>query len=156
MRAKGFATALLGYDKVSVSQRVGDMEKQLNDATQEIGRLRVQLAQAEANSEALNATVAAMRRQQIQVLTGGDATAPVTVLVGPTDSLGVIAGLIDALEGSTHFSPQFRVFRDGFYRVDGRTHDRMKLVAWLRSQSSVHDIAVDDETLHVVPGGVSA
>lgn len=155
MRAKGFGTALLGYDKVSVSQRVGDMEKDLGEATQEIERLQAQLAQANANNEALNATVAAMRRQQIQALMGSDATTPVTVLVGPTDSLGVIAGLIDALEGSTYFTPQFRVFRDGFYRVDGRAHDRAKLIEWLRGQSSVHDIAVDEETLHVVPGGVS-
>ena len=156
MRAKNFGTALFGYDKISVSQRMAEMEKELEEATKEIEQLRAQLARTEARNEELNATVAAMRRQQIQVLTGNDDAAPVTVLVGPTDSLGVITGLIDALEGSPHLMVQFRIFRDGFYRIDGRAHDRAKLVEWLRSQSAVRNIAVDQETLHVVPRGVSA
>lgn len=156
MRTRRFDVRLFGYERSAVNDRLAELERELQDSKSEAGRLRARLSQAESQKEELSVTVAAMRRQQIQMVSRSGMGEPVSVIVGPADSLGLITGLIDALEGSPHFSAQFRVFRDGFYRVDGQAHDRANLLGWLKGQTGVRDVSADEETLHVLPRGVSA
>lgn len=156
MRARLFGSQLFGYEKRAVDQKIRSLQMELDAASEKVLDLEGQLSLMEAQKDELTVTVAAMRRQQIQVTRAADSSEAVTVMVGPTDVLGVIAGLIDSLDGSPHLSVGFRMFRDGFYRVDGRAHDKDKLISWLRSQSAVRDVVVDQETLHVFPKGVSA
>jgi hypothetical protein len=156
VQKEGLSRQLFGYSKSVVDARLKSLRKELENTQQRLQQVQAQLAKAEAEREELAITVAAMRRQHIQVAAGTGPGDPVTVVVGPTDSLGMITGLIDALEGSPHLSVQFRVFRDGFYRVDGQAHDRIKFIGWLRAQSAVRDVVVDEELVHVSPLGVSA
>jgi hypothetical protein len=78
---------------------------------------------------------------------------PVVVVVGPTTSLPPIEPVVDALEQAPGLSIEFRLFRDGVYRVDGRVSSRGQLARWLEGQPGVESVFVDGETLHVfVPG----
>lgn len=156
MRADGFETQLFGYSRSSVDRRIRGMQQEVEELTRQVADLRAKLSKAESSKEELSIALAAMRRQHIQVATQSGVSEPVTVMVGPTDSLGVITGIIDFLEGSPHLQVQFRVFRDGFYRVEGQAHDRGKLIGWLRSQSDVRDLSVDQEMIHIVPRGIPA
>lgn len=156
MRRDRFERQFFGYARSSVNESMKICEQKLADAEQQVSELKIRLANAESQKEELAITVAAMRRQHIQSVSLSGAGESITVVVGPTDSIGRITGLIDALEGSPHLAVRFRVFRDGFYRVDGQAHDRDKLIGWLRAQSLVRDIAVDHELVHVSPRGVPA
>ncbi len=156
MRRNRFERQFFGYAKSSVDEKMKICEQKLADAEQQVSELTVRLAKAESQKEELAITVAAMRRQHIQSVSMSGAGESITVIVGPTDSIGHITGLIDALEGSPHLAVRFRVFRDGFYRVDGQAHDRNKLIGWLRAHSLVRNIAVDQELVHVSPRGVPA
>lgn len=156
MRTPSFSKQLFGYSLKDVDARVKQLQQSYEEARDEVEDLTNKLARLESQKEELAITVAAMRRQQIHVSSREGAGEPVTVLVGPTDSISGIANLIDALEGSPHLAVRFRVFRDGFYRVDGEAHDRTKLLGWLRAQSDVRELSIDQETVHVSPRGVSA
>ncbi len=156
MRKNRFERQFFGYAKSSVDESMKICEQKLADAEQQVSELKIRLANAESQKEELAITVAAMRRLHVQTVSLSGSGESITIIVGPTDSIGHIAGLIDALEGSPQLEVKFRVFRDGFYRVDGQAHDRDKLIGWLRAQSLVRDIAVDHELVHVSPRGVPA
>lgn len=97
-----------------------------------------------------------MRRQHVQRINGLGSLygQTVTLMMGPTDSLTSITRLIDALDGCPHLMAHFRVFRDGFYRIDGTAVDMDRLVSWLNRLPDVRETVVEGESVHIVPRGV--
>ncbi len=83
----------------------------------------------------------------------GDAAVwnPVVVLVGPCTGIASIGDLIVDLESSPHLRVSFRLFRDGFYRVDGHAADRVQLGEWLGARRDVQSVVDDASALHVRP-----
>ncbi|MCY0896520.1 MAG: hypothetical protein OWS03_09560 [Alicyclobacillaceae bacterium] len=153
MGAQTFGRQWLGFRREVVLRELAAYEQEMADLRAKLAEAEQRWQRAEAEREELSLTLAAMRRQQLQPLSSGSASMqPAIVLVGPTDVLGPITLVVDALESSPHFTPRFRVFRDGFYRVDGETADRTKLIDWLRALPEVRETRQDQETIHVVPG----
>ena len=76
---------------------------------------------------------------------------PVMILVGPCAGIASIDGLIREIDEAPHLEVGFRLFRDGFYRVDGQTDDRSDVGTWLSAQASVQSVVDDGTTLHVRP-----
>lgn len=83
----------------------------------------------------------------------GDAAVwnPVVLLVGPCAGIASIGDLIVDLESSPHLRVSFRLFRDGFYRVDGHAADRVQLGEWLGARRDVQSVVDDASALHVRP-----
>ncbi len=157
MRKYRFAKQLFGFEKSAVYRVLDELETEIAELAEKVESLGDQLKESTAQREELSLTIAAMRRQHIQMFAQKDGNVePVTVMIGPTRTLGDITGLIDSMEGCPHLIPKFRVFRDGFYRVDGSAVDKDRLITWLHSLSDVRDTIVEGETLHVLPRGESA
>jgi hypothetical protein len=151
--AQTFGRQWLGFRREVVLREVAAYEQEIADLRAKLEEAEQRWKRAEAEREELSLTMAAMRRQQLHRPSSADTLLqPVIVLVGPTDVLGPITLVVDALESSPHFTPRFRVFRDGFYRVDGETADRTKLVDWLCALPDVRETHLEQETIHVVPG----
>lgn len=74
---------------------------------------------------------------------------PVVILVGPTDSYASVEEIIDRIDDAPGLRVDFRLFRDGVYRVDGRTPDTVALAALLQRLPGVRAVTIEGETLHV-------
>lgn len=157
MRKYRFGKQLFGFEKTAVYRVLDELETEIAELTAKVDSLGDQLKESTAQREELSLTIAAMRRQHIQMFAQKDGNVePITVMIGPARALGDITGLIDSMEGCPHLIPKFRVFRDGFYRVDGSAVDKSRLITWLHSLAEVRDTIVEGETLHVLPRGESA
>ncbi len=76
---------------------------------------------------------------------------PTSVIVGPCAGIASIERLVDQLDAAPGFDVRFRAYQGGFYRLDGQALDPSALAQWVSTQPGVECVAVDDETLHVVP-----
>jgi hypothetical protein len=146
---------LFGYSRAEVKRRIKTFEAQISDATSALEAARQEIARLEARVEEQEVIIAALRRKIIEVSdgSGNGLTEPIEILIGPVNVLGSIAGLIDDLEAMPHLTPKFRVYRDGFYRVDGTTDNILAVVRWLEAHSETGDVVVQDDAIHVLPKG---
>ena len=76
---------------------------------------------------------------------------PLIILVGPCAGIASIDGLIREIDEAPHLEVGFRLFRDGFYRVDGHTDDRTEVGTWLSARTGVQSVVDDGTALHVRP-----
>jgi hypothetical protein len=76
---------------------------------------------------------------------------PVMILVGPCRGIASIDELIRDIDDAPHLRAGFRLFSDGFYRVDGHTDDRAQIGNWLSARTGVQSVVDDGTTLHVRP-----
>jgi hypothetical protein len=130
-------------------------DTQLNEAAVAVQVAEERIARLESEIEEFKVTVAGLRRKlaQDKDTADGDVTEPVVVLVGPVEMLGAITGLVDDLETVPNLVPRFRVYRDGFYRVEASTSNLLAVVRWLESREDVGEVVVQDDAIHVVPKG---
>ena len=147
---------LFGYRRKKVDRRVSQLEESVKQAQLHATDLANQLKALRAENEELQTSLASMRRLHVHLASQSEHPEAVMVMVGPTDTLSPIVRLIDAIDEYPDFSIRFRFFRDGFYRVDGFVQDKKRLLEWLQSSADVHQITVEEETIHVVPKGFSA
>lgn len=75
----------------------------------------------------------------------------VVVLIGPCEGLMGVASLVREMEDFPGLEVEFRLFKEGVYRVDGEIADLESLAKWLRDRPDVVSVALDDHTVHVLP-----
>lgn len=146
-----FDRQLFGYKRTQVNRRLQQMKQELSEAMQQIENLSAKVLKAEEERDLLTATVYAMRRQQFNAVTPSNSEESIIILIGPSDSLAPIMNLIDHLERAPNLKIAFRVFRDGFYRIDSRCSNMREFIAWLKLQDHIRHVEVDGETIHVIP-----
>lgn len=78
-----------------------------------------------------------------------DAEQPVSIVMGPSETLSPIVELIQALERAPGLAIDARAFRDGFYRVEGRMVSRTQLADWLGRQPGVASIRIEGDAVQV-------
>ena len=147
-----FRRQLFGYNRNDVKKRLKLCENELHDSVARLEAANARIAGLEADIEEYKITVDSVRRQLAQASTTAGAE-PIALMIGPTDNLAVISALVDGLEAMTSLTPQFRVYRDGFYRLDGVTTNRLGVIDWLRSHLDVAVVDDRGDALFVQPRG---
>ncbi|QQE79323.1 hypothetical protein [Alicyclobacillus sp. SO9] len=161
--ANGLGLQLFGYRRTKVDRRLKSLKKTLDDAQKNqeelqkaLQDLSLQVKTLRAEKEEYAAALATVKRQQLDTFAETPTSFPMTVMVGPTDTIAPITGLMDALDDCPYLNVRFRLFRDGVYRVDGIATDPVSLLSWLRKRPDVQFLDNDKGTIHVMPKEVSA
>jgi regulator of replication initiation timing len=158
MANSGYGVQLFGYRRVRVNRKIKSLERSLQEALADSEQLQksvqdlsLELKSLRAEKEEYRTAVMSLKRQQMDVVSEERPTVPMTVMVGPTDTVALIAHLMEALDNCPHLTVRFRLFRDGYYRVDGVTTDPVSLLSWLQKRPEVQVLDRDKGTIHVVP-----
>ncbi|MHB1684823.1 MAG: hypothetical protein ACYCYO_18685 [Bacilli bacterium] len=151
------STSVFGYRRTEVDRTIASLKDDSARMKAELERSRARIEQLQGDLEEYKVTVATLRRQRVDTPQGADAAVkPLTLMIGPTDTLGIIVTLVEDIETSPEMMIRFRVFRDGFYRIDGYTKDYTSMIAKLQNRSDIRSLTVNGETLHIMPKGKSA
>ena len=149
----GFGRAVLGYPRAEVEQRLAALQEEVERERRELESAAARIAEMEARAEEREVAIAALRRQRAQVEGHFANTNPVVVMIGPVAALQPLVELIDDLEEAPGLSIQFRIFRDGFYRVDGYASDAAALRQWFEVHPRVRSAVFENGALYIAPKG---
>lgn len=145
-----FSIRLLGYDRTEVEQQIANLQAKLDELTTAYEDSKQQVGQLQAYIEDYEIRLASARRDRAQALSqSGFKPSNIIVLIGPVSTFSSIAPLADTLDKLPDLSIQFRVFRDGFYRIDAWIENVDSLTKWLQSQTGVRAVHCEQDTLHV-------
>jgi regulator of replication initiation timing len=156
--ASGYGIELFGYQRARVNKKIKNLERSLKEALansealeKSLQDLSLEVKSLRAEKEEYRAALMSLKRQQMVVTSEHRATIPMTVMVGPADTMSLVTGIMDALDNCTFFTVRFRLFRDGYYRADGVAADPVSLVTWLQKRPDVQLVDHDKGTIHVIP-----
>ena len=149
-----FSRSMFGYDKEDVDRKLQEIKDDAERNRRELAAAQARVAELEAHAEEDRVMIAALRRQRSQTETDVYTfTTPLVIMVGPSHSLSMIASLMDDIENLPHFTADSRVFKDGFYRVNGQTSDADAVVQWHQRRSDVRAVTRKGDAIQVVPKG---
>ncbi len=149
-----FETQLFGYHRSKVNRKFQQMQNELLEVSQQLQTLTKKLESSDRERNELGALVAAMKQHNVETVNQLISHSSLVILVGPSDSIASLAKVIDLLEHVPNLTISFRIFRDGFYRVDGQSEKINQIASWLKLQEDVHEVEINGETIHVIPTAI--
>lgn len=149
-----FSRNFLGYRRAEVDAAIERLERSAVECAREVDTLKAEISRLEEAVEGDKLTIASLRRM-VDALTRqqGDAAVPVTIMIGPVNSVSAVVNLVEGIENLDTFTVRFQVFRDGFYRFDGYTNHTGSIIEWLQEHEDVSTVHHDKETIFVALKG---
>lgn len=146
-----FGTRWFGYDRSEVDEMMKQIDIYVTKLEGELKDAQERIRELEAETEQFEVRMAALRRERRSAMTGENAhQQSITIILGPASTFAKIAGVADDVETVECLNIRFRVFRDGFYRIDALTDKQQVVVAWFEQHPVTREVRVDQETIHVI------
>jgi hypothetical protein len=146
-----FGTRWFGYDRSEVDEMMKQVDLYATKLEGELKDAQERIRELEAETEQFEVRMAALRRERRAATTGDNSQQQsITIILGPASTFAKIAVVADDVESVDCLSIRFRVFRDGFYRIDAMTDKLQVVVAWFEEHPGTREVRVDQETIHVI------
>lgn len=145
-----FNRELFGYARDEVDQELSRLSSAQEHLQRDFTHLQGRLRAVEADRETQRLVLAELRRTAYRLSQHGDIPQePVLIMVGPVHSFRAILDFSETVETLSFLAIRFRLFRDGYFRLDGHVTHLGSLLEWLRERPEVHSVTEDQGMLLV-------